>query len=72
MIKVLKVDAELAIKLNDIFVLIGRHIKECLTMFGVTILTQIVNMKFIQTNKKSEMLAFLKAMAIIGTYNAVF
>ena len=39
-------------------VLIVQHIKECLTMFGVIILTQIVNMEFIQTNKKSELLVF--------------
>ena len=39
-------------------VLIVQHIKEFLTMFGVIILTQIVNMEFIQTNKKSELLVF--------------
>ena len=37
-------------------VLIGKHIKECLTMFGVKILTQIVDMEFIKTNKKSKLL----------------
>ena len=39
-------------------VLIVQHIKECLTVFGAIILTQIVNMEFIQTNKKSELLVF--------------
>ena len=39
-------------------VLIVQHINEFLTMFGVIILTQIVNMEFIQTNKKSELLVF--------------
>ena len=39
-------------------VLIVQHMKECLKMFGVIILTQIVNMEFIQTNKKSELLVF--------------
>ena len=44
--------------LNSItgLVLIVKHIKECLTMFGVVILTQIVNMEFIQTNKYAAVL----------------
>ena len=40
------------------FVLIGKHIKECLTIFSAIILTQIVTMKFIQRNKKSALLVF--------------
>ena len=36
------------------FVLIGKHIKE----FNVLILTLIINIEFIQTNKKSELLVF--------------
>ena len=38
------------------FVLFGKLIKECLTMFGVIILTQMVIMEFIQTNEESELL----------------
>ena len=39
-------------------VLIVQHIKERLRMFGVIVLTQIVNTEFIQTNKKAELLVF--------------
>ena len=39
-------------------ILIVQHLKECFTIYGVIILTQIVNMEFIQTNKKSELLVF--------------
>ena len=45
------------------FVLTGKLVLtqwkvSCLTMFGVIILTLVVNMEFIQTNKKSELLVF--------------
>ena len=40
------------------FVLIEMHIKEYLTIFGVIILTEIVNIEFIQTNIKSELIVF--------------
>ena len=40
------------------FVLIGRHIKKSIAMFGVITLTQNFNMEFIQTNKKLELLVF--------------
>ena len=50
------------------FVLIRKQLKECLTMFGVIVLTQIVNMEFIQTNKNRNC-SSLKAIAIFDTDN---
>ena len=47
------------------FILIEKHIKECLTMFGVITLMQIVYMEFIQTKNRNCL--SLKAMDILGT-----